>query len=135
MYESDMFTQEDFLNNEKKVLTSIKKEKKNVHTITKVVNAEIRGKFYKTVDISYYGTSNMCGKPIVHAITGETTKFRVGTRKDEDQMFKVVVSTGSNPNGPIHLFYNSPQEYETHQFVTLDAETKNAWAQKLSSSA
>ena len=131
MYESDMFNQEDILNNEKKVLTKMKKEKQHYHTITKVVNIQIKGKFHKTIDISYFGTSHMCGKPIVHAITGETTKLKVGTRKDEDQMFKVVVSTGSNLGGPIHLFYNSPEEYEAHQFVTLDVETKERWDKKV----
>lgn len=127
MYESDMFSKEDILNNEKKALSEVKRSITNRHTVTKKFNGEWRGKFYRTVTFSYFGTSATSGNRIIHAITGATTNFIIGRKKDESRFFKVVMANGENATGPVHLFYNSPEEYENHQYLELDQTIKDKW--------
>jgi hypothetical protein len=129
MYESDMFTSTDQVYNEKTALNDFKRN--NVasmfHTVTRRFNNEWKGKFYNNIKISYYGTNTTSGSRIRHAITGEVTQFIVGRKKDESNFFKVVVGSGQHSNGPVHLFYNSPEEYENHQFVVLEQDIKERW--------
>jgi hypothetical protein len=103
--------------------------KKNYYTITKPFNDMIKGKFYKTVNISYYG-SGISGSKIRNAIDGQYTNYIVGRSKDESNFFKVTMACGMQPDGPINLFYNSPEEYERHQIVELDQATKDKWFNK-----
>jgi hypothetical protein len=129
MYESDMFTSSDQVYNEKSALNDFKRNNvsSTVHTVTRRFNNEWKGKFYDTIKISYYGTNTTSGSRIRRAITGEVTQFIVGRKKDESNFFKVVVGSGQHSNGPIHLFYNSPEEYENHQFLVLDQDIKDRW--------
>jgi len=129
MYESDMFTSSDQVYNEKTALNDFKRNNvsSTVHTVTRRFNNEWKGKFYDTIKISYYGTNTTSGSRIRRAITGEVTQYIVGRKKDESNFFKVVVGSGQHSNGPIHLFYNSPEEYENHQFLVLDQDIKDRW--------
>jgi hypothetical protein len=34
-------------------------------------------------------------------------------------------------NGPVHLYYNSPSEYEKHQFTEVDEDVKYAWLNRV----
>jgi hypothetical protein len=36
-------------------------------------------------------------------------------------------------NGPVHLYYNSPSEYEKHQFTSVDQTTKDEWFKRVNS--
>lgn len=105
------------------------KVRKNYYTITKPFNDMIKGKFYKTVNISYY-SSGSSGSKIRNAIDGQYTNYIVGRRKDESNFFKVTMACGMQPDGPVNLFYNSPEEYERHQFAELDQATKDKWFNK-----
>ena len=49
---------------------------------------------------------------------------------DEDLFFKVMISTGEIPTGPLTLFYDSPEHYERHQYLELDEVTKKRWEVK-----
>jgi hypothetical protein len=134
MYESDMFTSTDQVYNEKSALNDFKRNNSSstLHTVTRRFNNEWKGKFYDTIKISYYGTNTTSGSRIRHAITGEVTQFIVGRKKDENNFFKVVVGSGQHSNGPIHLFYNSPEEYENHQFLVLEQDIKDRWISNIS---
>lgn len=129
MYESDMFASTDQVYNEKTALNEFKRNNVSsmLHTITRRFNNEWKGKYYDNIKISYYGTNTTSGSRIRRAITGEVTQFIVGRKKDESNFFKVVVGSGQHSNGPVHLFYNSPEEYENHQFLVLDQEIKDRW--------
>jgi hypothetical protein len=134
MYEDDRYSPTDaneydevnVNRNAIKALEDLNKSKKNLYSFQKNVDAVWKGKFYKSVKISYYG-SGISGTRIRDAITGVHSKFIVGRYADESNFFKVVVATGQHPGGPVHLFYNTPEEYENHQFVDLDATTKEKW--------
>ena len=113
----------------KKALKSLEekeKSKQNYYTITRPFNQMIRGKYYPTINISYYG-SGSTGTKIRNAVDGGYTSFVVGRTKDEKNFFKVTMACGEHPNGSVNLFYNSPEEYEKHQYLTLDQDTKNRW--------
>jgi hypothetical protein len=82
----------------------------------------------KKVEIGVYGSGSH-ESPIRNAETGEYYKYKVGTM-DEDLFFKVLISTGEIPSGPITLFYDSPEHYERHQYLELDELTKKRWEVK-----
>jgi hypothetical protein len=59
--------------------------------------------------VTVYG-SGPTGSYIRHAISGEYTKYIVGS-KSEELFYKVCVATGFNKDGPLTLFYGSQDEY------------------------
>lgn len=82
----------------------------------------------KSIEIGVYGSGSH-ESPIRNAETGEYYKYKVGTM-DEDLFFKVMISTGEIPTGPLTLFYDSPEHYERHQYLELDGLTKKRWEVK-----
>lgn len=79
----------------------------------------------KNVEIGMYGSGGP-GSQIRNAETGEYYNYKVGTM-DEDLFFKTMISTGP---GNLTLFYDSPTQYERHQYVTLDDDIKKRWENK-----
>ena len=98
---------------------------------TKTFNIKsIDGKKYKTVTINMYGSGDY-GSYIKNAVTGAYTNHRVGSEA-ENLYFSVADCTGMDKlNGPVHLYYNSPSEYEKHQFTLVDQSKKNEWIQRV----
>ena len=87
------------------------------------------GKYYKRVTITSYG-SGQIGSRIRNAVTGQSYLYLVGS-KDEDHMFKVIDAVGRNGRKePLFLFYDTPEQYENHQFIKLGQEVKEAWYKK-----
>lgn len=86
------------------------------------------GKYYKFVNIGYYSSAGT-GARIRDAISGEYSRYLVGSAKQQ-LFFKVVIATGLNKNGPLHLYYASPEQYETHQYTTVDDNIKQQWYEK-----
>ena len=82
----------------------------------------------KKVEIGVYGSGSH-ESPIRNAETGEYYNYKVGTM-NEDLFFKVMISTGEVPSGPLTLFYDSPEHYERHQYLELDDLTKKRWENK-----
>ncbi len=72
------------------------------------------------------------GSSIRNAVTGEYYKYKVGT-KDEDKLFKITIATGElrNKNGNTLLFYDSPEQCESHLIHSLSDEIKEKWKMKL----
>ena len=55
--------------------------------------------------------------------------FRVGSR-DEDLFFSVILATGEfGQNAPV-LFYDNPEQYESHFFTKVSDEIKEKWMEK-----
>jgi hypothetical protein len=99
---------------------------KHKHTFTlpfKKYGANGKPKGFETVDC--YSTPYSNSK-IRDAISGEYTKYTVG-KKEESLFFKVVNATGSCRDGPIHLYYFSPDQYEQHNKCVVDEHVKTRW--------
>jgi hypothetical protein len=101
------------------------------YTVERVINKKWHdGKFYKTVKINMYGSGDY-GSYIRNAVTGIYTNVRVGS-KSELLYYGVVDCTGLDKiNGPVHLYYDTPSQYEAHQFVTVDASVKDDWLRRV----
>ena len=87
------------------------------------------GKYYKKVTIKSYG-SGQIGSRIRNAVTGQYTPYIVGS-KNEDLFFVVNDSTGLfGRREPLFLYYDSPEQYENHQFTLLNQKIKEKWNEK-----
>jgi hypothetical protein len=94
-------------------------------------NQKVRGsKPNKMVTIELYGSGCM-GNHIRSAVNGFRTSHIVGTQ-DENFYFTVVDSIGHRGRKePLFLFFDSPEQYEKHCYVTLPHNLKNAWHEKV----
>jgi hypothetical protein len=89
----------------------------------------IDGKYYKNITIEGYGSGEQ-DTPIRNAVTGQRYQYLVGSEY-EDLFFKVSDSTGRSGNrSSIQLFYDSPEQYENHQFTIVNQAIKEKWYQK-----
>jgi hypothetical protein len=87
------------------------------------------GKFYKRVTIENYGSGSL-GSLVRNAVTGDKYNIVVGSA-DEDLLFKVIEASGRNGRKePLMLYYDSPEQYENHQFVVISEDIKQKWSQK-----
>jgi len=79
--------------------------------------------------LEYYSSGNNQSL-IRNAVTGLKYKnLRVGTR-DEDLLFKISINTFENNKNKEVLFYDSPEQYESHQYCKLSSNTINKWYEK-----
>lgn len=87
------------------------------------------GKVHKTLTIEKYGSGQQ-GVRIRNAVTGMSYPHLVGSSA-EDLYFKVIDSTARHGrNYPLILFYDTPEQYENHQFTTVLSATKERWYEK-----
>jgi hypothetical protein len=87
------------------------------------------GKYYKKITIKSYG-SGQIGSRIRNAVTGQYTPYIVGS-KNEDLFFVVSDSTGLfGRKDPLILYYDSPEQYENHQYILLNQKIKEKWNEK-----
>ena len=119
-YDAPDFKQDSALKNSKVLSRGYHKISRNV--------LFSNNKNTKKVEIGVYGSGSH-ESPIRNAETGEYYKYKVGTM-DEDLFFKVMISTGEVPSGPVTLFYDNPEHYERHQYIELDDLTKKRWEVK-----
>jgi len=106
------------------------KNKSKIFTRTITLNQD--SKKNKTITINMHGSGDF-GSYIKNAVTGIYTNHRVGTEADY-LYFLVSDCTGMDKlNGPVHLYYNSPSEYEKHQFTTVDQAKKDEWFKRVNS--
>ena len=75
---------------------------------------------------NYYKSSSRPGEPIVNAEDGQIYKYKVGST-DERRFFTVMVNEDKEG---IKLFYNSPEQYESHRHVVLNDSIKIKWKQE-----
>jgi hypothetical protein len=100
-----------------------------VYTINKTVKS-LNDEYHKTVTIKVYGSGDY-GSYIKNAVTGAYTNHRVGSEA-EYLYYTVADCTGMDKiNGPVHLYYNSPSEYEKHQFTLVDQAKKDEWFKRV----
>ena len=73
-----------------------------------------------------YGTGEY-GSYIRNAVTGAYSKHKVGSEAS-DLYYSVANCCGIDKiNGPVHLYYDTPSQYEAHQFTTVDPLAKEGW--------
>ena len=115
----------DFINsnqNQLNALSRVQSLNRGYHKLMRTVLINNRN---KKIELGVYGSGSHESQ-IRNAETGEYYKYKVGTM-DEDLFFKVMISTGEVPSGPLTLFYDSPEHYERHHCVFLDNFTKKHW--------
>jgi hypothetical protein len=84
------------------------------------------GKYYKRITIENYG-SRLSRTFARNAVTGVRYNICVGSA-DEDILFKVCEATGRNGRkDPLMLYYDSPEQYENHQFTSVSSDIKQMW--------
>jgi hypothetical protein len=136
-YEKNMFFESDndvFLTsnnkNRNKVLQEVKKTDTKYYKYNKVVGMKWQdGKYYDKVIIELFGSGDT-GTKIRNAVTGAKTSYLVGS-SNEDLFFKIRDSTGNKGRQEsLLLFYDSPEQYENHNFLMLDQNIKEAWLNK-----
>ena len=130
--ENDSESKSSDRKNKKKVEQELKNDDKHYFKYTKPFNDTwTDGRFYKKVTIELYGSRDI-GSRIRNAVTGQLypPNFIVGTSY-EDLLFTVSECSGINKHRePIHLYYDSPEQYENHQFLFVDQGVKNKWNSK-----
>lgn len=87
------------------------------------------GKYRKHINIEMYGSGEH-RTLIRNAVTGARYDILVGCT-DEDILFKVTDSTGRNSRRePLMLYYDTPEQYENHHFITVGPDVKEIWYEK-----
>jgi len=111
----------------KTVAEELKKLDKNYQKFVKPVFQTWRdGKYYKKPTIECYGTGQI-GSRVRNAVTGQYYPYVVGNL-EEDVLFKVIDAVGRDGRkDPLMLYYDSPEQYENHQFVTVSQKIKETW--------
>lgn len=80
----------------------------------------------KKIVIDTYHSNDTPGSLVRHAATGFWMNARVGSI-EENLYFKVRDNTSKDTRS---LYYDSPEEYERHMFLTLSTEIKGRWTEK-----
>ena len=118
-------------NNKNKIsLGEVKKSDTKYDKYNKVIRMKWQdGKYYDKVTIELFGSGDT-GTKIRNAVTGAKTPYLVGS-KNEDLFFKVMDASGNKGRkDSLLLFYDSPEQYENHQFIILDQVIKESWLNK-----
>lgn len=74
----------------------------------------------------YYKSSTGHKAKIVNAETGQTFDHLVGS-EDEIRYFTVMINEGKEG---VKLFYNNPEQYESHRNSVIDDNVKIEWHNK-----
>ena len=131
IYENDHFhplekneIDDNSLNN-KDTLNNIKKMDRGYNKISRNLNKVwVDGKFYKNINIEFY--SSFENGYIRNAITGLRSNGKVGSR-EENCYFKVKMTSNITKKGSGILFYDSPEQFEKHQYCILSTNIKENW--------
>jgi hypothetical protein len=133
-YEKNMYSYDEndvvLTSNKKKILVETKKADTKYDKYVKELKMKwTDGKYYDKVIIELYGSGDT-GTKIRNAVTGAKTPYLVGSL-NEDLFFKVMDASGNNGRkDSLILFYDSPEQYENHQFVMVSQSIKEAWLTK-----
>jgi len=129
MYEDDHYHPANNDSNYKDSLSDLKQMDKGFHKIKRLGVKRVGGDFLKKmVNVEVYCSGDI-GSYIRNAVTGQRYSYRVGT-SDEDFLFKLGLATGELGLNAGSLFYDSPEQYETHCFTTLSNASKERWYEK-----
>lgn len=89
-------------------------------------NKRWNNRFYEFVTVDSYGSGQQ-GSRIRNAVTGYRYPYFVGS-SDEALLFKVSDATGRYKRKErLALYYDSPEQFENHHFITLGQHVKDKW--------
>jgi len=111
-----------FMKEQYLVMKQIKKNDPDYYSYKHTVDGELK-------KVELYSTSSNKDSFIRHAISGTKSGDRTGSNK-ENLYFKVVDTTlpkNKISDGPRHLYYYSPEEFERHQNTTVSQDLKEDW--------
>jgi hypothetical protein len=129
---SDGFEQPDNLDDDDSVVSStgfsvVAKKKKPVK---KKVDKGYRKLKTKDGNLIYFATSMIPGTPIRDAIYGHRFhEYTVGS-PNEELFFKVCNASINSSQNVDTLFYDNPEQFESHMNCHVDIDSKNVWAEK-----
>jgi|694.fasta_scaffold09222_14 hypothetical protein len=120
----------DLRNQKKRSTESARNADKNYEKYTITLNKVWSdGRYYKTVTVEDHG-SGQIGSKIRNAVTAQRYNHLVGSI-NEDLFFKVSEASGLNGrNEPLRLYYDTPEQYENHHFVSVNQTVKENWYAK-----
>lgn len=120
----------DFKIRQKKAADELNKLDKQYEKYTVTYNKTgSDGKFHKKMTIENFGSYGP-GTKIRNAVTGATYDILVGSA-NEELLFKVIESTGRyGRRYPLMLYYDSPEQFENHHFLTISTDTKQKWYER-----
>ena len=126
--DEDLYMETDARQKQKNIMDELNLYNPRFHkTYKKVYNKSGSGK--RLIPIEFY-SSGPRGNLITHAISGTRQKGHVVGSINEDLFFKVSFSSSKVGNEHVTLFYYSPEEYESHQCITLSDDIKDKWREK-----
>jgi len=108
------------------LLFDIKQQDKHFHSIRKwnpLKQAKTKVEFYSCSGV---------GNRIRNAVTGERYRDCLIGSKREDLFFKIRICNHDTGSEGVTCFYETPEEYERHQYEVVDNEIKHRWLQKKS---
>ena len=111
-----------------KKLDAFESQQKGFHKVTKTITNPYDKEERRNVTIKFYSTGPI-GSNIRDAVTGVYYSSIVGS-KDEHLYFKVGDHTCMNGNYGLNLYYSSPEEYESNQYVRVSEQDKQRWVEK-----
>ena len=124
--DGSMYKYNTFSSNSKhKQQTNNSNSDRYLRTVKNLNKTWVDGNYYTKVNIVQHGSTYY----IRNAVTGEMIdkSFRVGSNY-EDLFFVVNDATGRNHcKEPMRLFYDSPEQFENHQFQILSQNVKRQW--------
>ena len=132
MYYDEIFGVNDEYNNisnsQNKELNKMKSMDKDYASVNRF-KMNLNGKKTR-VKIDLY-VSGELGSYIRNAATGQHYKFKVGS-SHEDKLFKIKLATGEvkTRSGNSVLFFDSPEQYESHLLDEISDEVKEKWRSK-----
>ena len=82
--------------------------------------------YYKVITIGIYGSGQL-GSRIRNAVSGSKYNILVGS-KEQEKLYAVALCSGENGiKSPVFMYYDSPEQYESHLLSRLDIDRKTAW--------
>lgn len=120
---ADSYSVDSNVHHQRMLIKEMKLNDPGYYKFKQCVNGE-----KKTVEV--YSTSMLRNALIRHAVSGSKYNHHSGS-KYEDLYFSVMdvglISNKSNKDDPRKLYYNSPEEFERHQNVTVSENLKEDW--------
>jgi hypothetical protein len=123
-------TDTDISYQQNNITTILNSSSKNFRLVSRKIGRR------KKIQCGYFTTSFNPNSKIVNAITGlryrdedPKCKYLVGSL-EENLLFKVCISNGETGQDPVLLFYDSPEQFEKHQYTALKQIIKEEWLNK-----
>ena len=107
-----------------------KKKKKKIGAKKKSDEIGYRKIKSKNGNVEYFSTSNIPGAKIRDPIHGRLIFDHTVGSSDEDLYYKVVYLANGSKNQVDHLYYDNPEQFESHMNCSISTENKQVWADK-----